>query len=380
MQEANKDAAAQCLQRGQRCEQQGDLSGALKWLLKSQNLYPTPACTTCLRRVRDAIDRERREQEQAGSSSPSSSSSSYSSSPSSSHSNSHSQSNTTEDTTETREATEDQTRAVLEVLAAGKRKHGLYHVLSLAPPPAASPPSSAVNKAYKKTAVKVHPDKNPHPRAEEAFKLVSEAFTTLSDDRMRMAYDHTGESAASAGPSHTTHTHRHRNTGELTPEEIYAAFFGASPFLRPHRYGRRVHIHRPTATVRGADWAMLWPFLFIVLMTFMSMSFAPQRDPQFVLERNRVFFPVQRQTSRGATYFVAAGTPTFTTQQERNVENRWVLWKERLCAAEQKEKAHWERVARVATDPDRRRTAESTLAGLGLHSCAALDTFHGRSS
>ena len=39
----------------------------------------------------------------------------------------------------------------------------------------------AAPPAYYKATLRVHPDKNPAPGAEEAFKKVGEAYATLSD-------------------------------------------------------------------------------------------------------------------------------------------------------------------------------------------------------
>ncbi|PON61967.1 Terminal organelle assembly protein [Parasponia andersonii] len=46
-----------------------------------------------------------------------------------------------------------------------------------------------IRKKYHKLALQLHPDKNKHPKAEIAFKLVSEAYSCLSDNVQRKAFD-----------------------------------------------------------------------------------------------------------------------------------------------------------------------------------------------
>ncbi len=53
---------------------------------------------------------------------------------------------------------------------------------------------STIKKAYRKMAMKYHPDKNPGDKeAEEKFKAVNEAYQVLSDEEKRSIYDRYGK-------------------------------------------------------------------------------------------------------------------------------------------------------------------------------------------
>ena len=71
-------------------------------------------------------------------------------------------------------------------------KQDYYEVLGINK----SASTSEIKKAYRKMAIKYHPDKNPdNKEAEEKFKEAAEAYEVLSDDNKKARYDQYGHAA-----------------------------------------------------------------------------------------------------------------------------------------------------------------------------------------
>jgi len=75
-------------------------------------------------------------------------------------------------------------------------KKDYYEILGISK--SASQPE--IKKAYRKMAIKYHPDKNPDDKsAEEKFKEAAEAYEVLSDDNKKARYDQYGHAAFEGG-------------------------------------------------------------------------------------------------------------------------------------------------------------------------------------
>jgi molecular chaperone DnaJ len=82
-----------------------------------------------------------------------------------------------------------------------------------------------VKRAYRKLAVKFHPDKNPDdPHAEEKFKELGEAYDVLMDPDKRAAYDRFGHAAFAPGGGGFGRGTFH------DPFEIFREVFGGGGF------------------------------------------------------------------------------------------------------------------------------------------------------
>ena len=102
-----------------------------------------------------------------------------------------------------------------------------------------------IKKAYRKSAVKYHPDKNPGDKnAEEQFKELGEAYEVLCDPQKRAAYDQYGLAAFERRPG------GFGRGGFHDPFEVFREVFGGGSIFEDLFGGGR---QDPSQPQRGDD-------------------------------------------------------------------------------------------------------------------------------
>lgn len=124
-------------------------------------------------------------------------------------------------------------------MATGTHKRDYYEVLGVSK----NAPLDEIKKAYRKLALKYHPDRNKGDRqAEERFKEAAEAYAVLSDSEKRAQYDQFGHSLGGAGfQGFQGFEEAFRGFGDIFGD-LFEDFFGVSASGR-----------RSTRRSRGSD-------------------------------------------------------------------------------------------------------------------------------
>ena len=95
-----------------------------------------------------------------------------------------------------------------------------------------------IKSAFRKLAVKYHPDKNPGKAAEDTFKEANQAYEVLGDSQKRQEYDNQRRFGGSAGASFGPGNFQFHNNFNGDVNDIFSSIFnqgGFSPFQRPVR-------------------------------------------------------------------------------------------------------------------------------------------------
>lgn len=75
-----------------------------------------------------------------------------------------------------------------------------------------------IKQAYRRMAVLLHPDKNPHPDASEGFRAISEAWEVLGDPFKKALYDQMLNGETESVPAHRDPAYRGKRTAYHVPQ------------------------------------------------------------------------------------------------------------------------------------------------------------------
>jgi DnaJ-class molecular chaperone len=117
-----------------------------------------------------------------------------------------------------------------------------------------------IKKAYRRLALKYHPDKNPGDKAaEDRFKEASNAYEVLSDPEKRSAYDQRGRMGVE-----DLGFHGFRNTEDIYANfgDIFADLFGGQTYQRRDPFRRT----RRAGPARGED------LRFVLVVDFLDAA------------------------------------------------------------------------------------------------------------
>ncbi len=175
-----------------------------------------------------------------------------------------------------------------------------------------------IKKAYRKEALKWHPDKNADRKelAERKFKDISAAFKVLSDPDERAHYDRYGEERQAGGGGGGPRAgprgpHGGMYAEELTPEDIFNMFFGMPP--RGHPHGGHPHAGarraaggpRPMQADVNVNLIQLAPFLLLMLFSVLSSLPIGGETTPYSLQPSDGYMLERSTEALGVRYFVA---------------------------------------------------------------------------
>lgn len=334
MSSANKEEASRCADLAASALASGDLKKARRLAEKAQRLFPSPRAASLLETLSqaqsassnesagaDAAPRVRQEPEEARESRP--------------------------------KFNEEDDRAAKAVL----KEKDYYAVLGVE----RSASEGEIKKAFRRLALRFHPDKCKAPAAEEAFKCVSRAYECLTDPQKRSTYDRFGPEAFSGGAagdrgfqaSQGMHPF-HFAADELTPEDLFNMFFNGVPVgrggrrfqgqsfhfgARPASRDRRRGSQNSTEAVGLAALAQFLPLIMIFLALVISSFGGSVNEEPFKFEPSKAY-SLKRTSTDGIMYYMQPRHVYFYNAHDldRSVYSKFVEKLEKDCESEKKAK------------------------------------------
>ncbi|KPP61832.1 dnaJsubfamily C member 18-like, partial [Scleropages formosus] len=297
--------------------------------------------------------------------------------------------------------TEEQLQGVLRI----KRCKDFYEILGVSK----NADEEDLKKAYRKLALRFHPDKNFAPGATEAFKAIGNAYAVLSNPEKRQQYDLYGEESMAESSSHPGTRARHRRSyyqdfqSDISPEELFNIFFGGRfPTSNIHVYTnsgatyahyyqpRPRHMNQRREEEEGVQndnhtqnsYTALLPLLPVLGLILISVvtQLMHTNPPYSLFYKPTMGLVVSRETQNlGVPYYVSKGFQkeydgALLWELEKSIEKEYIELLQSSCWKEKQQKSDLANLGQLYRDERLKQKAES----MKLDSCDKLHRLVGR--